>query len=246
MKNNIDFSNIFILEGNFGAGKSTFLKIINSKLKLSVIQEPVNIWQDMGGTGNLLNLFYQDTKRWAHTFQTYAFINRCQRVMEHLQSSNAPFHILERSFFCDRFCFAKNCHEMGFMTDLEWKIYTETFSWLVENFTQPPAGFIYLKTTPQICFERIGKRNRSEEKSVQLSYLELLHQKHEDWLIHKKGIPASLSKIPVLILNCEHDFEKDLSIQTAYIQMVTIFIDQTQNSILMQSKNQFARNSEIL
>jgi deoxyadenosine/deoxycytidine kinase len=236
MQNKINFSNIFILEGNIGAGKSTFLKIIGSKLNLSVIQEPVNIWQDMGGAGNLLNLFYQDTKRWAHTFQTYAFINRYKRVMEHLQDSNAPVHLLERSVFCDRFCFAQNCHEMGFMSDLEWKIYTEMFSWLVENFTEQPAGFIYLKTTPQICLERISKRNRSEEKSIQLSYLELLHQKHEDWLIHKKVTPAFLAQIPVLTLDCDLDFENDPTIQNKYLKMITNFIDQTPNSVILLKK----------
>jgi deoxyadenosine/deoxycytidine kinase len=245
MQNKIDFSNIFILEGNIGAGKSTFLKIIRSKLNLSIIQEPANKWQDMEGSGNLLNLFYQDTKRWALTFQTYAFVNRYQTVMEHLKNSSAPVHILERSVFCDRFCFAQNCHEMGFMTDLEWKIYTDTFSWLVENFTQPPAGFIYLRTTPQTCFERIHKRNRLEEQSIQLSYLELLHKKHDDWLIHKRVLPEFLKNIPVLTLDCDHNFEKNVTIQDEHLQRVTVFINQAQNSNFSQAKKHPLQETQI-
>ncbi len=246
MGNKIDFSNIFILEGNIGAGKSTFLKIIRSKLNLSVIQEPANKWQSMEGSGNLLNLFYQDIKRWALTFQMYAFVNRYQTVMEHLKNSSAPFHVLERSVFCDRFCFAQNCHEMGFMTDLEWKIYTDTFSWLVENFTQPPAGFIYLRATPQTCYERIHKRNREEEKSIQISYLELLHKKHEAWLIYKKVLPAFLKDIPVLTLDCDHDFEKNFAIQDEYLQKVSIFINQTQANRHIKTKRHTLQETQIL
>lgn len=46
------------------------------------------------------------------------------------------------------------------------------------------------------------KRNRSEEKSVSLEYLQALHQIHEDWLYHKTlfDLPAN-----VLILNANLD-----------------------------------------
>ena len=45
-----------------------------------------------------------------------------------------------------------------------------------------PDGFIYLKADPDVCSERMARRNRSEEGGVKLEYLEQLHNMHEQWL----------------------------------------------------------------
>lgn len=45
-----------------------------------------------------------------------------------------------------------------------------------------PDGFIYLRAQPDLCSTRMALRNRSEESSVPLEYLQMLHDKHEDWL----------------------------------------------------------------
>lgn len=60
---------------------------------------------------------------------------------------------------------------------------------------------MYLRTTPEVVFDRMKARGRSEETSVSLDYLQQLHNLHEDWLIHgRKHCPA-----PVIILYL-HDF----------------------------------------
>ena len=115
-------------EGNIGAGKSTFLNILRQNLEVDIIFEPTDKWQNIGTGGNLLDLFYKDTKRWAYTFQSYAFITRVESVLEHqAKSANKNVQILERSVYCDRYCFAKNCFEHGNMSALEWQIYKEWF-----------------------------------------------------------------------------------------------------------------------
>lgn len=62
---------------------------------------------------------------------------------------------------------------------------------------------VYLRTTPEIVFERMKQRGRSEETSVSLDYLKQLHGLHENWLIHKKA----RSPAPVLVLNADLDIE---------------------------------------
>ena len=175
----------FVLEGNIGAGKSTFLKVINTFLNAQVVYEPHEKWQNVAGD-NLLDRFYADTQRWAYTFQTYAFITRILEREKAARRNAQPFQILERSVYSDRYCFAQNCYELGLMNALEWKLYQEWFSWLVDTYTTRPSGFIYLQTDPKICYKRLLKRNRSEEAGVSLEYLELLHNKHEKWLIEKR------------------------------------------------------------
>ncbi len=219
---------ILMLEGNIGAGKSTFLNIIQNHMPdIAVVLEPTAQWQKLEG-GNLLDLFYRDTPRWAYTFQSFAFISRIKTQKDALNITPAykPL-LLERSIYCDRYCFAKNCFESGTITPLEWNLYTEWFSWLSEDTAVKPDGFIYLQTTPQTCYKRLLKRNRSEEAGVSLHYLETLHNKHEDWLIHKKEISPCLSTVPTLTLDCNQEFETNKDVQENFVRQIKMFIGQS-------------------
>lgn len=215
----------FVVDGNIGAGKSTFLGILNKYLPVHIIYEPHTKWQKVVGDENLLDHFYKDTQRWAYTFQSYAFVTRVvEQEMHAREFASQPVHVLERSVFSDRYCFAQNCYEMGRMTELEWKLYQEWFSWLIDGYVQKPAGFIYLRVEPKVCYDRLRMRNRHEESAVPLEYLERLHQKHEDWLVDKKGIAPYLEKTPVLVLNGDDDFEHDEDARQRLVRQVEEFL----------------------
>ena len=148
---------MFFLEGNVGTGKSTFLQ----KLKengIDVIFEPVDIWtsikNDNGKT--LLEEFYNDQKRYAYTFQSIAFRTRVQNI-----ENSKVNTVIERSIFTDRNVFAKTCYENGMMNEIEWNDYTSWFDWLSKTFNINPKGYIYLRASPDISYERIKKRSRS-------------------------------------------------------------------------------------
>ena len=61
---------------------------------------------------------------------------------------------------------------------------------------------VYLKTDPEVVYERICARGRTEEDSISLSYLKSIHKLHEDWLFHKKfgAVPpvSSLSHLNLI------------------------------------------------
>jgi deoxyguanosine kinase len=214
----------FVVEGNIGAGKSTFLRLIKNYLDVHIIYEPCSKWQCVAGDENLLDHFYRDTPRWAYTFQTYAFVTRVLEVESHARQYNNPIHVLERSVFSDRYCFAKNCFEMNCMSGLEWKLYQDWFAWLVDNYVQIPTGFVYLRVDPEISMSRLQKRNRSEEVGVTLDYLQKLHAKHDEWMVQKEGIAPYLKDIPVLVLDCNNDFEENTDQLEKHMQNVVAFM----------------------
>lgn len=214
----------FVVEGNIGSGKSTFLKIVQQRLGIPVLAEPVHLWQAIEGKYNLLEKFYENMPRWAYTFQSYAFVSRIREHERHMAELSASVTLIERSVFSDRHCFAKNCFEAGNMSLLEWRLYQEWFSWLVKSFQFVPNGFIYLQTDPEVCFSRLQERNRSEEASVSVDYLKQLHDKHEDWLIEKQGIDPVIAQVPVLVLSCNADFEYDMAQQWVHLNQVESFI----------------------
>lgn len=206
-KINNDFSKKFLcIEGNIGSGKSTFIKKLLDSLDFSIVYEPTNEWQDINGI-NALDIFYKDTKRWAYSFQSYVFLTRIKAIEEEYKRTKKDLFFAERSVFADRYAFGKVCHDLYFINELEWNMYCKWHKWMIEEHTKIPAGFIYLKVDPNIAYSRIKKRGRFEESSISLDYLTLLNNCHEDWLINKKNVYNIISNIPVLVLDCNEDFE---------------------------------------
>lgn len=214
---------MFLLEGNIGVGKSTFLQLIQQQLPLvNVIFEPVDQWHKHGNGQSLLAQFYSNPTRWAYTMETFAMMCRVRDYAKE-QKIFADVRIMERSVFSGHYCFAKNDYLNGFMNDLEWELYQEWASFLMQNKCPAPAGFIYLQAEPTTVAARIAKRRRSGE-TISLDYLEQLHNRHQEFLIEKRDITPELADVPVLILDCNQDFEHDHAYQQELIAQVQGFI----------------------
>ncbi len=217
---------MYIIEGNIGAGKSTFLRLMGERLpEIKAVYEPIHNWQNTIHGQSLLTNFYQDPKRWAYTLELLTMISRVQDHLK-IQNDESP-NIVERSIYSGYYCFARNSYAEKFMTDIEWKIYEEWFSLLIPHQCLPPKGFIYLKVSPEVAYERIKKRNRYAEKTLTFAYLKQIHRRHEHFLIKKEGILPHLKRIPVLIIDCNNEFENNSKQLDAHLQLVTAFLHQT-------------------
>ena len=210
----------FIIEGNIGAGKSTLCEQIGKKLPCDIVQEPVNKWTHMDDSDseNILMKFYKDKTRWGYTFQNMAFLTRVQAIQ---QPCSYPVRFIERSIYTDKNCFAKNCHKDKQISDLEWYIYKNWFSWLEEQFKLKPCGFIYLRATPDVCLERINTRGRSEEKKIEIEYLQSLHEYHEDWLGNNSKLE---DETPILVVDGNTNFQDDEKELDTIISQIMKFV----------------------
>lgn len=223
---------MYILEGNIGAGKSTFLKLVEQHLPhVSIALEPIHNWQAKVYGQSLLANFYDKPKRWAYTLETFAMI--C-RVREHLKEQNAknPNRIVERSIYSGHYVFSQNGYEHGYMSDLEWQMYNNWFDFLISNKCKHPLGFIYLRVEPDIAYQRIKKRNRIAEKNITFSYLRQIHTHHERFLINKEGVSNELKKIPVLTIDCNQEFEADENVLKNHLDALQNFLLETQRGLL--------------
>lgn len=198
---------MFIVEGNIGAGKSTFLSLAQQHLHdVSIALEPLQNWQQEIAGNSLLQQFYQQPERWAYTLETYAMA--C-RVLDHLkeQQERPTKKLMERSIYSGHYCFAKNGYKEGYMSEMEWSLYSTWFNFLIPGTCSKPLGFIYLKTDPRIAYKRISKRSRKGESSISLEYLIQLDHAHDAFLIEKKEVHQELLDVPVLVLDCNKEFE---------------------------------------
>lgn len=220
---------MFIVEGNIGAGKSTFLALAKEHLpNVSVALEPLHNWQQEVAGNSLLQQFYQAPQRWAYTLETYAMA--C-RALDHLREQNirSAKKLMERSIYSGHYCFAKNGYKEGFMSELEWSLYNKWFDFLIPGKCDKPSGFIYLKTDPSIAHERVIKRSRQAESTLSLSYLKQIDASHDEFLIEKKGVHQELIDVPVLILDCNKEFETN----TKQLESLLAQVDSFMNNALI-------------
>ena len=173
---------MILFEGNIAAGKSTVGRRLAESELFGFVEEPVGAWiQDF--EENLLDLFYKDTSRWAFTFQLAAFTTRAKTWTEVLSMTDHRNVVLERSIYCDRYVFAKNCYQSGLMKKTEWQLYCKLWDWLESNWCTEPDKIVYLRTPAEVCLERIESRGRSEESTIPIEYLRDLEVLHDEWLI---------------------------------------------------------------
>lgn len=132
-----------------------------------------------------------------------------------------------------RYVFAKNLFETGHLDMLEWAIYQEWHSFLLQELGDRATlhGFLYLRATPQRCLERLWRRARVEERGVQLLYLQQLHMQHEHWLLERRTKVhfADMRHMPVLVLDVDGDFEQDAAMQDILMAQVESFVKSLQN-----------------
>jgi deoxyadenosine/deoxycytidine kinase len=142
-----------------------------------------------------------------------------------MNSASVEIKLSERSIFTDYDIFGKMCYENKDMSEIEKQIYDFWFKWLLKlsketKYKIEPDAFIYLKTNPEKCFERIQKRGRDEEKDVPIEYITKLHEYHEDFIQKLKD-----NNIPVLILNGNIDNENETEIYEKYAREIENFYE---------------------
>jgi len=218
---------MYILEGNIGAGKSTLLnKIKKTESDIEVVFEPVNTWHKQRTGQSLLANFYKDIPRWAFSLETYAMACRVKEHLKEQQKLN-PYRLIERSIYSGHYCFAHNSYHSGGMSCIEWEIYKQWFTFLMRGKCRLPFGFIYLKTDPEICFERVKRRNRVGEQHITLKYLKQIGKVHDEFLVEKKDIASELELIPVLILDGNKPFDKCKTLFNEYCDQIEDFMHKT-------------------
>lgn len=210
---------IFIVEGNIGSGKSTFLTRVKEILKdeVQIIYEPLDEWlsiKDKTGK-NILDYFYSDMERYCYAFQSIAFITRYQKTLT--IDNTKKYVFIERSIFSDKKIFTENCRKNNIMSEIEWNIYQEWFESMSKLITFPHR-FIYLKCKPEVSYQRLKGRKREEEKEVPLGYLRELHQRHEDWLV--VSTQPTEADNGTIVINGEMDFKSNDKVMIDYLKNI--------------------------
>uniref|UniRef100_A0A8C9KM04 Thymidine kinase 2 n=1 Tax=Panthera tigris altaica TaxID=74533 RepID=A0A8C9KM04_PANTA len=149
---------------------------------------------------------YRDACRWGFTLQTYVQLTMLDH---HTRPQTSPVRLMERSIHSARYVFVENLYRSGKMPEVDYVILAEWFDWIVRNIDVSIDLIVYLRTTPETCYQRLQMRCREEETVISLEYLDALHRLYEEWLFKGGLFPVAA---PVLVIEADHDRKKMLEL----------------------------------
>lgn len=160
------------IAGNIGAGKSSLTSLLGKNFGWRTYFESVD-------DNPYLSDFYEDMRRWSFNLQIYFLSSRFQHQKKLMEITESI--IQDRTIYEDVEIFAKNLHEMGLMSDRDYKNYCALFNEMV-HYLQAPDLLIYLRAEVPTLVRQIQQRGREYENTIRIEYLERLNRLYEDWI----------------------------------------------------------------
>jgi deoxyadenosine/deoxycytidine kinase len=205
---------IFTIEGNIGAGKSTFLNQVKDKYsnnpRILFLDEPVELWQsirDKFGV-SMLQKFYSDPKKYSFSFQMMAFVSRTAILRKALEENTNCIIVSERCAYTDKHIFASMLYADDMMEDVEFQIYN---TWFDEFAIKQVNEVFMMSTTPEISHERVIKRSRTCEV-IALDYLRKCGEYHHTFMKTLLQLDINFT-----IFDADNDIYNDPDIMTSWI-----------------------------
>lgn len=186
------------IAGNIGSGKTTLTKLLAARYGWTPRFEPVD-------NNPYLEDFYHDMSRWAFNLQVYFLNKRFKEVVEISKSTDTI--IQDRTIYEDACIFAPNLHDQGYMSDRDFKNYSDLFN-LMMSLVKKPQLMIYIRSSIPTLVKHIEKRGRDYEKSIRIDYLTGLQKRYDNWLSSYDGELITIDGDKIDFENSQEDFRK--------------------------------------
>jgi deoxyadenosine/deoxycytidine kinase len=157
---------IITIDGNIGAGKTSILNYLHTNYNINVDLEPIDKWKPY------LDNIYIDKKDY------FKFLIRIWLDRSWIQEKNkSSIVIMERSPYFIRNTFNKYMYDINLINKNENTIINELYD--KTDIIWKSNYFIYFRSSPEKCLEKIYKRGRENEMDITLEYLKNIHEYHE-------------------------------------------------------------------
>lgn len=186
------------IAGNIGSGKTTLTKLLAARYGWTPRFETVD-------NNPYLEDFYHDMNRWSFNLQVYFLNKRFKEVVEISKSTDTI--IQDRTIYEDACIFAPNLHDQGYMSDRDFKNYTDLFN-LMMSLVKKPQLMIYIRSSIPTLVKHIEKRGRDYEKSIRIDYLTGLQKRYDDWLSTYDGELITIDGDKINFEDSKEDFRK--------------------------------------
>lgn len=184
VKKNLFPHSFIAIEGNIGAGKTTFCQMMEQDYNCRIILEQF-------ADNPFLPFFYENPERYAFSVELFFMTERHKQLQENLSQQNLfKDFIISDYFFIKTLLFARNN-----LTDEEFRLFQRLFNVLNSTFPKPDL-LVYLHRSVDSLLSNIRNRGRAYEQEISGEYLLQIQQAYFDYF-------KTISDIPVLILDID-------------------------------------------
>lgn len=162
------------IAGVMGSGKTTASNLLAQKLGFDLFEEKVN-------ENKFLPLYYRDPKRWSLHSQLFYLHEKAEQLSKINLLLTKNSIIQDSPIYQDYLTYAKAQYILGHMNHDEFNLYEKYFNSLKQNILTPHL-IVQLDTSIDTLINRIKKRNRDYEKTIDKPYLELLSNLQKEWV----------------------------------------------------------------
>jgi deoxyadenosine/deoxycytidine kinase len=173
------------VEGNIGAGKSTFMNELSSKYPDIFASFP----EENGGRAPFLRRFYENMKQGSFALQTKILFDQVKYPYV-----SGKINLYERSPISLLNIFGEMLYNDGLFSEYEFKLHKE----MVAEFSPEVKVIVYIDTPTRICHERKNKRRegKTADDLVPYDYMKELGEKYSE-VIQKIGMEKKIKIIPI-------------------------------------------------
>lgn len=180
------------VEGNIGAGKTSFCNLIKSEYNCKLILEEF-------ADNPFLPLFYNDPERYAFTVELFFMTERYKQLQQELSTDLFYDFAISDYSFIKTLLFARQN-----LKDQEFRLFQKMFSVLNQSFPMPDL-YVYFHRNPDVLQKNINKRGRDYENKISNSYLSGIQNSYFEYF-------RNVLTFPLLIIDLnEIDFVKNRS-----------------------------------
>ena len=195
--------NFIAIEGNIGAGKTTFCNRIADDFNCQLISES---FED----NPFLPSFYQNPERYAFPVELFFMTERHKQLQAGLLEQELfKEGTVADYFFLKTLLFARNNLKAE-----ERRLFTRLFDVLNTSFPKPDL-LVYLHRSVDILRENIDKRGREYEKDITNEYLQKIQNTYFEFFRTEMSIPILIVDIERAdFLNDDTTYKKLLALMT--------------------------------
>ena len=201
---------IITIDGNIGCCKTSILNYFHKNYKTAIDIEPIESW-----TEYLKSMYDSDNS--TYNFQIKVWIDRCW-----IQEKSNVIVLMERSPYFIKNVFVEKAFEDKTINEDEYnnihKLHKTT-----DELWQPNA-YIYLRSDPEMCYNRIKKRGRESEKNIKLEYIKRIHELHEE-----KYKDALENNKNIIVIDAENKSIPDICSEIVSSNIYTEIVTQLYN-----------------
>ncbi len=175
--------NYICIEGNIGAGKTTFSQMLSEDLKAKLILER---FQD----NPFLPKFYEDPKRYAFPTEMAFLADRHQQLVDDISQLDlfSHFSIADYDLY-KSLIFAKVT-----LQEQEFELYKKVFNIIYRDLPKPDLYVYFYQKTDRLL-ENIKKRGRPYEQNITAEYLDKINSGYLEFLRTERRFPTKMIDI---------------------------------------------------